>query len=163
MNVKIVSAGWALLFVAPLLFGQFGRRSLPGNPLAGITAEEFERWPPRVRRLCRGGVRMFESEFQIGNSAFNGVERLAIVDTVTRPSEGSVLVRTRFARYFRRSRQGLRLQELMSCRPSDATCFRFAEEGIRGGRLEGISIGRRQNTAYTGSAGIPRVAWPLFG
>ena len=44
MNLKTGSAGWALLFFAPLLCGQFGRPSLPGNPLAGITAEEFERF-----------------------------------------------------------------------------------------------------------------------
>ena len=44
MKLKMVSAGWALLFAAPVLFGQFGRPSLPGNPLAGITAQEFERF-----------------------------------------------------------------------------------------------------------------------
>ena len=68
MNVKIVSAGWALLFVAPLLFGQFGRRSLPGNPLAGITAEEFERF----RLGLEDFVEVEDADEGLG-PAFNGL------------------------------------------------------------------------------------------
>ena len=68
MNVKIVSAGWGLLFVAPLLFGQFGRPSLPGNPLAGITAEEFERF----RLGLEDFVEVEDADEGLG-PAFNGL------------------------------------------------------------------------------------------